>query len=59
MNQFPTDTAEWLAHEALGHAAGNTAEAVERLRGAVEVLLLWQRIALFDAEGCPDEPRRG
>lgn len=58
MNQFPTDTEEWLAHEALEHSGGNTAIAIKRLTSAVQVLMLWQRLAMFDGNG-PEEPRRG
>lgn len=59
MNPFPTDTPEWLAHEALAHAGGCTADATARLASAVNVLLLWQRIALFAADPGPEEARRG
>ena len=59
MNQFPRDTAEWLAHEALHAAGGSTATATERVRMAGDVLLLWQRMAFFDAQPGPAEPRRG
>jgi hypothetical protein len=59
MNQFRNTDPEWLAHEALDAAGGNTATAVARLRMAVDALMLWQRITLLSADNAPEGPRRG